>query len=227
MCGAYDEKELVNEAEDEDNNFVESFSKEISQAAFDPLKLYPSFVYETVSIKVLDLNPVFPLSTLERCRVMMGKLYENVKWEPVILNAQEMSLDNESYVADISLSQVEEMKSCTEGDYPSTRSSMRAKEINQMEELSMGGCSSIGSNMEFDEQDTNPKSVSTDMTSVKGHDYFIFSASISNGTSVTKDIVYKPLSNTTRRFSLKLLRLSNNISAGSNAEERNPRHDKK
>jgi len=60
MCAVYDEKELVNEAEDKGNNFVESFSKEISQAAFDPPKLYASFVYDTLSNKSVRFEPGTP-----------------------------------------------------------------------------------------------------------------------------------------------------------------------
>ncbi|KAJ8426012.1 hypothetical protein Cgig2_026124 [Carnegiea gigantea] len=82
-------------------------------------------------------------------------------------------------------------KSRVEGDNSSDRSTMRVKEIDQIEEVS-----------------TDSESVLTDMTTVRGHDYSILSASISNGISATRDVVYKPLDNAIRRCLLKLLRLS-------------------
>ncbi|KAJ8436886.1 LOW QUALITY PROTEIN: hypothetical protein Cgig2_004381 [Carnegiea gigantea] len=50
-----------------------------------------------------------------------------------------------------------------------------------------------GSRMEFDGQNTTSESVLTHKTYVRGHDYSMSSTSHWNGTSITKDIVYKPL----------------------------------
>ncbi|KAJ8427264.1 hypothetical protein Cgig2_028222 [Carnegiea gigantea] len=46
------------------------------------------------------------------------------------------------------------------------------------------------------------------MINVRGHDYSMLSASTSTGISTTRDVVYKPLDNSTIKYSLKLLRLS-------------------
>ena len=72
----------------------------------------------------------------------------------------------------------------------------------------MEACSSSGSNMEFEEQNTNPKSAPPDMTSVKNQDYPMMSTPISDSKFAPRYVVYKPIGNTTRRRSLKLLCLS-------------------
>ncbi|KAJ8433630.1 hypothetical protein Cgig2_026810 [Carnegiea gigantea] len=116
-----------------------------------------------------------------------------------------MILDNGSYVEDDSSAHIEDTKLCIEGDNSSSRSSMRVKEIDNMEELSMEACSSISSNMEFEEHNTNPKSVPPDMTYVKSQDYCMMSTPISNSKFATRNVMYKPIGITTRRRSLKLL----------------------
>ncbi|KAJ8440076.1 hypothetical protein Cgig2_025275 [Carnegiea gigantea] len=89
-----------------------------------------------------------------------------------------MLLDNGSYVKDDSSTQVEATKFCIEGDNSSSGSIMRVKEFDRMEELSTGACSSIDSNMEFEEQNANPKSAPPDATSVTRQDYLMVSTYI-------------------------------------------------
>ncbi|KAJ8432788.1 hypothetical protein Cgig2_011711 [Carnegiea gigantea] len=103
-----------------------------------------------------------------------------------------MILDNGSYMEDNSSTQVEATELCIEGDNSSNRSSMRVNEFNHMEELCMGACSHIGSNMELEEHNANPKPVPPDVTSVKSQD-FMRSAPIFNGKFATKNVVYKPI----------------------------------
>lgn len=76
---------------------------------------------------------------------------------------------------------------------------MGVKESDQLEELNMGGCVGIGFNMELDGQNMTSESMLTHKTYVRGHDYPMSSASRRNGTSATRDIVHKPLGNSTRR----------------------------
>ncbi|KAJ8431469.1 hypothetical protein Cgig2_033983 [Carnegiea gigantea] len=106
-----------------------------------------------------------------------------------------MMLDNGSYVKDDSSTQVEATKFCIEGDNSSSGSIMRVKEFDHMEELSTGACSS----------NANPKSVPSDATSVKSQGYFMRSAPTFKGKFATRNVVYKPIGNTTRRRLLKLL----------------------
>ncbi|KAJ8434042.1 hypothetical protein Cgig2_001235 [Carnegiea gigantea] len=62
-----------------------------------------------------------------------------------------------------------------------------------MEELSTGACLSICSNMEFEEQNANQKSVPPNVTSMKSQDYFMRSAPTFNGKFVIRNVVHKPI----------------------------------
>ncbi|KAJ8444372.1 hypothetical protein Cgig2_019930 [Carnegiea gigantea] len=65
------------------------------------------------------------------------------------------------------IAQVEATKFCIEGDTSSSGSIMRVKEFDHMEDLSIGAYSGIGSNMEFEAHNANPKSVPPDVTSAR------------------------------------------------------------
>ncbi|KAJ8430564.1 LOW QUALITY PROTEIN: hypothetical protein Cgig2_019136 [Carnegiea gigantea] len=182
MCNVSKEKDIVKDTEVNGNNFIESSSKQVGQLAFDPIKLQVSSAYDKISSNSGSLGPTDPFAKMGKVQHVDGK--------------------------DDSSAHIEDTKLCIEGDRSSSRSSMRVKEIDHMEGLSVEACSSIGTNMEFEEQNTNPKSMPPDMTSVKNQDYPMMLAPISNSKLAHRNVVYKPIGNTTRRCSLKLLCLS-------------------
>jgi len=142
----------------------------LASFAFDPIKLEVSSVYDKISGKSGSPGPDDPFAKTGEVWHVDGKVMpENVReCELGACDSQRtnMILDNASYVEDDSSAHIEDTKLCIKGDNSSSRSSMRVKETDYMEELSMKACSSINSNMEFEELNMNPKSMAPDMTSV-------------------------------------------------------------
>ena len=92
---------------------------------------------------------------------------------------------------------VKKQSSHIKGENSSNSSRMGVKESDQMEELNIGGYPCVRSSMEFDGQNMTSESVLTHKTYVRGHDYSMSLTSRWNGTSAARDIVYKPLGNST------------------------------
>ncbi|KAJ8435849.1 hypothetical protein Cgig2_029604 [Carnegiea gigantea] len=188
MYNASNGTELVHEAEATENNIAKGTSKQVAQAVFDPLNLSDSSMFQTISYKIIRPEPSKPIENAGKVQHYDGK---------------------EICMEDTSSSQLEETKSHLAADNSSRRTRMRVGEFDQMEELSMGGCSSMGSNMDIDEQYINLELQVTDMSKRHDHDYPMLSASISTGIFVTRDVVYKHLGNPTRKCSLKPIKTLN------------------
>ncbi|KAJ8434189.1 hypothetical protein Cgig2_004660 [Carnegiea gigantea] len=191
-CDDPNDNKLVMEVANEGNTSAESSSKEDGQAVSSLLGLYVPFTNETVSKESDRLKP--------------GNLIE--KTDKICdFECQNMLLGNESCVEDIGPLQGAETKSYIEGENSSHSTRMGVQKSDKMEELNMGGCLDIGSSMELDGQNMTYESVLTHKTYLKGHDHLMSSASCWKGICAIRDVVYKPLGNSTRRRSLQLIRL--------------------
>ena len=78
MCNASHKKELVKDAEANGNNTAEGSSKEVGQTIIDPLNLYASPIYETISRKSVRLESDNPIENARIVQNHDGKMMSEI-----------------------------------------------------------------------------------------------------------------------------------------------------
>ena len=219
MCNASNKTELIKEVELAVNNIAKSTSKEVAQADFDPLNLSDSSMFQASSHQIISPELGKPIENARKLHhfneSMMSKLAPKREMKICVSECPNMFLDNESCGEDTRSPRLEETKSHLEGTNSSRRTRMTVGELDRVDELSMGGCSSIGSNMDLDEQFINSEPEVTGMSKGNGQDYSMLSAFVSTGISATRNVVYKLSGTSTRKCSLKTTApIENNLPRG-------------